>query len=139
MGEPAFPDRSRRPSDADLARVLGRTKGHWDRLLAHVAHVSPDARPEWKYYTKKTGWTVVVRGKRRNVMYLNPDEKRFMVSFAFSDKAVNAAEESDLPEALVQEILAGPKYPEGRPARVTVKVAADLKTAKKLLAIKLES
>ncbi len=136
--DPVFPDKSAMPTDADLTRVLGRKKGHWDKLMASAMKAAPDATPECKYYTKKSGWTFLLRGKRRNVLYMRPIEKgRFVAAFVFGEKAVQAAEQADLPTEVIEMIRQSPKYPEGRAVRLEVGVAADVKIAKKLLAIKL--
>lgn len=138
MDEPVFPDKQCPPQDSDLARVLGRTKKHWEDLAAHVA-TCPDAKPEWKHYGKKSGWVFVARGKRSNLIYLIPHDKWFGANFAFGEKAVQAALASDLPVAVVEMIRQAPKYPEGRAIRLPVKTAADAKAAKKLLKIKLDN
>ena len=137
MEEPVLADKSHEPTDADLARVLGRVKSHWDKLVAHVRAVNAGGTAEWKFYSAKYGWTFVVREKRRNLLYMKPAEKRFTASFAFGDKAVDAAEQSDLPEHIVKPIRQSPKYPEGRAVRVEVTSATDVTIAKKLLAIKM--
>ena len=137
MDEPLFADKSHRPSDADLAKVLGPAKRHWDAFTAHIQAVNAGGTSEWKHYAGKTGWTLVVRDKRRNLAYVKPFAKRFLVSFAFSDQAATAAEHSDLPEKIVKPIRESPKYPEGRPVRIEVASAADVTIAQKLLAIKL--
>lgn len=41
MALSALDDRSRRPTPADLARVLRRTRVRWDDLIAHVAAEYP--------------------------------------------------------------------------------------------------
>ena len=69
MDEPVFPDKSHLPEDADVAKVLGRAKRHWDDLKTCALEANPDAAPEWKYYMKKTGWAFLLRGKRRNVLW----------------------------------------------------------------------
>jgi len=134
MKEPTIPDKAHRPTDADLASVLGRAKRHWDGFIACIQRNHPAATAEWKHYS--TGWQFVLREKRRNLAYLKPSEKCFTVSFAFSDNAVDAAERSDLPAEIVQPIRQSPKYPEGRAVRVDVATAKDLAIATKLLAIK---
>jgi hypothetical protein len=137
MEEPVFPDKSQRPSDADLAHVLGPAKRHWDSLVVHIQDVNPGGTAEWRHYAGKSGWTFVVRDKRRNLAYLKPAAKRFTVSFAFGDKAVEAAEQSDLPERVVKPIRESPKYPEGRAVRIEVTSTPDVAIARKLLAIKM--
>ncbi len=136
MDEPIFADKQRPPTDPELATVLGRAKTHWNRLLTAVEDVSPGAPIEWKYYSAKSGWSLVVRGKSRNLLYVSPRKGSFLVSFAFGDKAIEAAAEADLPAELLASIRAAPKYPEGRPVRVQVRTAADALLARKLLAIK---
>jgi hypothetical protein len=136
MAEPIFADKSHQPDDADLADTLGRAKRHWDTLVAHVQQASPAATAEWKFYTAKYGWTFVVREKRRNLFYLKPLAKCFTVSLAFGDKAVDAAEQSDLPDEIVKPIRQSPKLPEGRAVRINVTSASHVAIAKKLLAIK---
>jgi hypothetical protein len=137
--EPLFPDKSHTPQDADLARVLGRTKRHWDNITAHALGADPAASPKWTYESKKAGWTLAVRGKRRNLLYLKPYDKRFTVGFALGKDAVEAAEQSDLPADVIKMIKQAPKYPEGRAVRIEVKTAADVKLAKKLLALKMNN
>ncbi|MCP4593062.1 MAG: DUF3788 family protein [bacterium] len=140
MEEPIFPDKSHMPQDSDLARVLGRSKKHWDNLRAHALDADPAAKPEWKYYSKKSGWTFLLRGKRRNVLYMRPVAKRcFAAGFMFGKRAVQAVEESDLPADVVEAIRQAPQYPEGRMVRLDVTTAADVKIAKKLLALKIDN
>ena len=138
MEEPVFPDKSCMPKDADLARALGRAKKQWDDLADAVA-ACPEAKPEWKHYGKKSGWIFVIRGKRSNLMYMIPHDKYFGASFAFGEKAVQAALESDLPAAIIEIVRQAKKYPEGRAIRLQIKSAADAKAAGQLLAIKVEN
>jgi hypothetical protein len=139
MDEPVFPDKKQTPQDADLDRVLGKTKRQWDAIAEHISTASPAAAPEWKHYGKRSGWVFVLRGKRSNLLYLIPHEKHFMASFAFGEKAVQAALDSNLPAPIIDMIRQSPKYPEGRAVRLKVTAAADVKTVKRLLAIKLEN
>ena len=45
--------------------------------------------------------------------------------------------DSNLPADVIKLIKTAPKYPEGRGIRLEVRTAADVKNAKKLLAIKM--
>ncbi len=141
MEEPLFADKSHPPDDADLARVLGGSKRHWDKLVAAVQKLRADVATGWKYYTGKYGWTFIARDKRRNVLYLKPRAKCFLASLALGDKALAAAEEaagrSELPTGLVESIRNSLKYPEGRAVRIEVHSAADVATIEKLVAIRL--
>ena len=138
MDEPVFSDKSHLPEDAELAQALGRTKGQWDKLRAYAGAI-PAATQEWKCYAGKSGWTLVLKDKRRNLLYLRPLAKFFRASFAFGPQAVLAAEQSDLPAKVIAMIRAAPQYPEGRAVRVDVKTAADAAIVRKLLAIKVDN
>ena len=72
-------------------------------------------------------------------MYMIPHDKYFGASFAFGEKAVQAALESDLPAAIIEIVRQAKKYPEGRAIRLQIKSAADAKAAGQLLAIKVEN
>ncbi|HVP10106.1 MAG TPA: DUF3788 family protein [Phycisphaerae bacterium] len=139
MEEPVFPDKKQPPAAGDLTRAFGKAKRHWDDLAGHISSLGPAAKPEWKHYGKRSGWVYVLRGKKNNLLYLIPHEKHFVASFAFGEKAVRAALESDLPAPVVEMVRQSPKYPEGRAVRLKVTSAADVKIAKRLLAIKLDN
>ena len=135
-----FPDKAKRPDDAGLETVLGRAKKPWDAVIGYATTVSPDAKPEWKHYGKSSGWVFLLRGKKRVLLYMRPLKKKFAISLAFNDAAVDAARgRDDLPAELVKSIVESPKYPEGRMARMEAKTAKDAAVVKKLVDIKLGS
>jgi hypothetical protein len=122
--------------DRALAQ-LADARRHWDALLAAAADLAPNINTLWKTYSGASGRQCVLRVGEKNLAYLKPADRSFLVSMALSDDAVASLAAAKLPKALVDEITAAKKYPEGRPARVTVSTPATLKTAKALLAIKL--
>lgn len=121
-------------ADSEATSALGKARRHWDSFIQSVERDHPDAIIEWKRYS--TGERLIIRDKRRNLAYLKPEQNRFIVSFAFGDAALKAAEQAKLPAPLIRSIQEAPQYPEGRPVRNTVDSAASLSIAKKLLAIK---
>jgi hypothetical protein len=136
MPEAVFADESHPPTDAELSTVLGSAQRHWDDLIAHIREAHPGATAEWKHHGAKYGWSFVVREKRRNLAYFKPLEKGVLVSLALGEKAVQAAEQSSLPDDVMDSIRQAPKYAEGRPVRVKVISAGDVGVVKKLLGIK---
>jgi hypothetical protein len=121
-------------SESALKEKLGKSKRYWDRFIKYVKAAHPKAVAEWKEYS--TGARLVVRDRRRNLAYLKPDEKHFLVSLALGEKAIEALEESGLPARFVKSVIESPRYPEGRAARIAVDSEASLGIARKLLAIK---
>lgn len=127
------PDSAPDPALAQLAAA----RPHWDAFLASALAIAPNINTLWRTYAGASGRQCVIRRGEKNLAYLKPAEGSFLVSMALSDDAVAGLASAKLPKALVDEITAAKKYPEGRPARVTVSTPATLKTANTLLAIKL--
>src|SRR3954468_4698174 len=125
----AFIGKPGAPSDAELAAELGAAYTFWEQLRSAAALPG-----EWNSYSKKAGWSMRLKKKDRNIVYLIPGEGGFDVSFALGDRAVAAAKERGL-----AKIVDGAKrYAEGTAVRLAVKGPKDIATVKKLIEIKLE-
>jgi hypothetical protein len=130
-------DRSRMPDDDMLAGVLGKSKGWWDAILAHLAKEYPGVQSEWGFPGAKYGWSLRPKLKKRTILYLTPGKGCFLASFALGEKAVAAAEESSLPEDVLEAIRSAKPYVEGRGVRIEVKRRTDVETVKTLVEIKM--
>jgi hypothetical protein len=130
-------DKSRVPDDGMLADVLGKSKGFWDAILAHLAEEYPGVQNEWGFPGAKYGWSLRPKHKKRTILYLTPGKGCFLVSFALGERAVAAAEESTLPESVLDAIRSARQYAEGRGVRIEVKCRTDVETVKKLVEIKM--
>lgn len=137
MALSAFDDRSKQPRTGDLTKVLGRTGPHWDSLTAHIAAEYAPLDATWSFAGAKWGWSLRLRRKKRTVLYMTPCEKHFLVGFVLGEKAVKAAHQGGLPDAVLSTIDAARKYVEGRGVRIEVRSKKDLEVAKRLAAIKM--
>ena len=63
----------------------------------------------------------------------------FRVSFVLGDRAVAAANASDLPKAILKEIAGARRYAEGTGIRLLVKSTEDLASIRTLVDIKLQN
>ncbi|UCE48498.1 MAG: DUF3788 family protein, partial [Phycisphaerales bacterium] len=63
----------------------------------------------------------------------------FRISFVFGDRAVAAAEQSDLPKDLIETLKNARKYAEGRGLQVEVKGPSDVEDIKRLVEIKIDN
>jgi hypothetical protein len=134
----AFKGRDDRPTDAEIAVALGPTINIWNEFIKWMADEEGVTEQEWKgIVVKKYGWSLRLKQKKRNIVYLGPGEGCFMASFVLSDKALKAAKETRLPKAVAEVIATAPRYPEGNGVRLVVKHAADLRAIQKIVAIKL--
>ncbi len=138
MIEPIFPEKSKMPDDKALAGVLKKKWTLYERMYRYLEDGFGDIRKEWKFYMKKTGWTLRILQKKRAILYLSPQRGFFKVAFVFGEKAQEAVEESDLPDYIKQTLRDAQQYMEGKGLQIEVKLVKDLSIVKKLIQIKLE-
>ena len=133
----AFIGKSHPPTDVELAGALGPAKALWDRLLAGLAGEHKLTVQEWNSYSPKAGWSLRLKSKGRNIVYLGPCRGAFRTAFVLGDKAVAAARRSDLPQSMIKIIGEAKRYPEGTAVRIEIMKAKDIETVTKLAGIKL--
>jgi hypothetical protein len=135
----AFIDKPKKPTEAELTSALGPAKELWDQLLAELADQFNLVDQEWNSYSRKAGWSLRLKLKKRNIIYLCPCQNNFFVGFVLGDKAVQAARQSKLPKRVIKIIDEAKRYAEGTGFRLEMKGPKDIDVAKKLTAIKLEN
>jgi hypothetical protein len=133
----AFIGKADKPTEAELTAALGPAKTLWDKLITDLADENGVDIREWNSYSVKAGWSLRLKLKKRNILYLSPCRDSFFVSFALGDKAVQAALQSRLPQGVIKIIKEAKRYAEGTGVRMEVKKPRDIDIAKKLAAIKL--
>ena len=133
----AFIDKPKQPTAAELTAALGSAKALWDQLLAGLADEHNLTVQEWNSYSRKAGWSLRLKHKDRNILYLTPCNGCFFVSFTLGDKAVQAARQSGLPPSVIKIINEARRYAEGTGVRMEMKKPNEIEIAKKLAAIKL--
>jgi hypothetical protein len=132
----AFIGKTTLPSAEEIAAALGSTAEIWKQLIEWLAEQGV-ATQEWNSYSPKAGWSLRLKVKKRNIIYLSPCSCCFRVAFIFGDKAVAAARQSNLSKSTLKLLDEAPHYPEGTGLRLTVKSPKDLAAIRKLALIKL--
>ncbi len=133
----AFIGKSKQPSESELAAALDSSAPLWKELIQNVATDLGNLTQEWKgVYPNKYGWTLRLRQKGRNIIYLSPCNGSFRVAFVLSDKALQEAREAHLSVEVAVALDSAPHYPEGNGVRLTVRRASDLSAIRKLARIK---
>src|SRR5450432_2962712 len=133
----AFIDKVEEPTDADVAEALGPAKVRWDRLLDEMTQDCSLLVQEWNSYSRKAGWALRLKLKKRNILYLGPCRGSFRASLVLGEKALEAARQSGLSPALIKLLDESKRYPEGTAVRIDVNAVKDIATVKKLTTIKL--
>jgi hypothetical protein len=137
MALSAFDDKTRQPTDADVAKAIGKTKALWDDLKRRIAAAHDPLEEEWTFAGKNYGWSLRLKQKKRAVLYMTPKDGWFGVGFALGEKAVAAARESGLPAWAMKVIDEAPRYAEGRGVRLEIRAAKDVAAAEKIAAVKM--
>lgn len=132
----AFIGKASQPTHAEVAAALGPAAEVWKQLVDWFAERGVTDQ-EWKSYSAKAGWTLLLKLKKRTIVYLAPCDGCFRVSFALGDRAMAAARQSDLPKATLKLIDEAPHYAEGTGIRLIVKETKDFAVIQRLARIKL--
>jgi len=134
-----FDDKSRRPSEAELAAALGRSHALWTAIKTKMTAQCGPLAEEWKYSGKPYGWGFRLVYRKRTILHLVPGERHFLAGFCLGAKAVAAARQAGLSPAVLAAIEAAPQYAEGRGFRMEVRTKADAAEVLTLAALKLGS
>jgi hypothetical protein len=137
MAMSLFDDKSKQPTKQMLAKALGEKYQLWKDIAEYIVKQYPKAFEEWKYYSVKYGWSFRLKDKKRNIIYMTPAQDHTMIGFLFSDKCVEAVQQSNLSASIKDELRDAKKYPEGRVIRLRVRTKSDLVSIKNLIDIKL--
>ena len=133
----AFIGKSEAPTDEELTAELGAARAPWDQLLVRLAEECKVVTREWNSYSRKAGWSLRLKIKERNIVYLAPCRGCFRVAFILGDKAVRAARQSKLPKRVLKIIDESTRYAEGTAVRMQAKAARDLNAIVTLAQIKI--
>jgi hypothetical protein len=127
------------PDDKMMAVELGDTFKFYEEICQFILMEYGSLTPEWKFYNQKSGWTLKLFHKKRNICFLGPRQGFFLIAFVFGDKAVDSVLAGDLPEHVKTELATAKKYAEGRGIRVEVREKSEVELIKKLIRIKLSN
>ena len=139
MSGSIFKDKTVKPEPKALAKALGETAEYWKGLRNDLEEEFGELIEDWKFYGQKSGWTLKLLRKKRNLFFVSPQEGFFKIAFVFGDRAVAVVESSDLPESIKDALRKARKYAEGRGLQIEVISADDIEVVKKLVRIKVQN
>lgn len=131
-----FDDKEKQPAYGHLIEVLAESAPLFTAIEEYIEQEYGEKSREWKFYSRKAGWTLSIFQKKRRIIGVVPFEGSFAVGFVFGRRAVEAARESDIPKDIMALIEEAREYVEGRAFRFDVKTTDDVETVKKLITIK---
>lgn len=139
MSLSAFEDKTQPPEEEEVAEVLGRSQAAWRCLREELAKAYPPLVEEWIYPSKKWGWTLRLKRKRRAIVYLTPHDRYFVAGTALGERAVAAALTDDLPDEVRERIENAERFAEGRAFRVEVRTKKDAVVVEQVLPYKMST
>ena len=139
MPDYLFLDKSTQPTEKQLEAAIADTYEYWIEIKNRITELYGETKGEWKFYSKKSGWTLKTLLKKRNLFFFQSYANYFSLTLVFGDKAVNVIEKSDVSEALKRVLRDAKKYAEGRGLLVKVKTRNDLLDVNKLIDIKVKN
>ena len=137
MALSAFDDPARAPTPDEVDAALGHAARLWAELIAAVHRDTGELTETWAFGAK-SGWSLRLVRKERNLIHMTPQAGRMLVSVVLGEKAIARAEAAGFASARTLEVAdAAPKYAEGRGIRFPVDTDEDLVVAMELARIKL--
>lgn len=133
-----FNNKQQEPTDEMLALALGETKVLLDAIYLFIEKEFGDFHPEWKFYGAKLGWSLKLFHKKRNVVFVGPENGYFRLAFAIGEKAFKEIMDSELSDSIKQQLSTAKVYVEGRPLRLDIRTREDLEPLWQLISIKLK-
>jgi hypothetical protein len=94
---------------------------------------------EWNCYSPKAGWSLRLKQKKRNIVYLAPCDQSFRVAFILGEEAMKVAKNTQFPAKYTKLIAEAIRYPEGSAIRFEVTNDDDVAFVKQLAKIKVEN
>ncbi|MCK5126449.1 MAG: DUF3788 family protein [candidate division Zixibacteria bacterium] len=139
MAHSIFLDKAVEPTDKMVANALGKKLELWQAIVSMTEEICGEINPIWKMPMIKYGWSCRLMRKKRNMLYLVPQDGGFLIAFVFGEKAVAAIEETSISEDIKEELRNARKYVEGRGINFPVKFKKQLPDIRKLIEIKLKN
>ena len=139
MSVSVFSEKSVLPDNEMLAAGLGETWVLWQELEGFIENKYPEVSGQWKHYGKASGWSWVIKSKKRSLIYMIPLKEKFRIRIVLGEKAAQQALAGDLSDQLKSTIREARAYTEGRSIDLDIDESRQLDEVKALLAIKYEN
>jgi hypothetical protein len=132
----AFVGKTQQPTEEEVKKSLGASTDIWKQLVDWLAEQGVSGW-EWKSSGAKHGWSLRLKMKKRNIVYLAPCAGCFRVAFVLGNRAMEAARKCGLSKSAIQALDEATRYPEGAGVRLMVRSEGGLDAVKKLALAKL--
>jgi hypothetical protein len=136
MATSIFDNKEIVPNEDDLKNVLKDKIEVWNQLISYLEEEYGSLTGEWKFYSKNAGWTYRVTGKKRNLVFLSPNDEYFLVTINMSVKVSKILLDMDFKEEIKKIIKETKAYREGLSVLIEIKSENDLEDIKTMLNVR---
>ena len=126
----------RNSHESRLKATLGSSYSTWRELIAALAAEFSPLDSEWKPSKLEFGSVLLLKWKKRTLLYVIPGQSQFEVSVVLGERAVGIALKSDLPNRTKKLISEARAYVEGRGVRFPVRSPDQIGVVVQLVRIK---
>ena len=133
MATSIFDNKEIVPIEEDLEDVLKSSFDAFKNLISYLEKEYGSLKKEWKFYSKKAGWTLRVSNEKRNLVFLSPNDDHFFVTVNMSVKVSKIALDLDISDNTKDLIKQTKSYAEGKSVLIQVSKDEDLEDIKVLL------
>ena len=132
-----FTDGSKKPSEKEILRGIGKASSRWRELQAYIAEAYA-VTPELVFYGKQHGWTFRYRKSGKALCSLFPEKGVFTILIVLGQPEVAAAlaQRSRLSANVRRMLIEAKPLHDGRWLWIRPRSAGDLESIKTLLGIK---
>jgi len=124
------------PDEEDLEGVLKSSFNAYNELISYLESSYGLLTNEWKFYSKKAGWTLRISGEKRNLLFISPNDDYFLVTLNMSVKVSKIVLDSDISDNTKDLLKKAKVYQEGTGVILEVKTIKDLEDIKTILNIR---
>lgn len=132
-----FDDKTLMPTDALVEHHCNHRQYElWQAIRQLINESYPKINEEWKFYSKKAGWSLVIKSNKRTLIYLIPTQDAIKVNFVFGQKATEMILKENFSVTVQKLLKEATSYAEGRPIMFDIVDHKDVDEVRRLLAIK---
>ena len=132
-------DKSIIPDDLKLNETLGKSFDLWVELKNVVKNEIGVVSEEWKFYSAKSGWTMKLIYKKKNLFFFSPYKNYFLISFVFGKKGEEQVLNSGVDERIKTDLSNAVKYVEGKGVAIEVRTKKNIKDILEMVKIKISA
>ena len=136
MATSIFDNKEIVPIDEDLEDVLKNSFDSFSKLISFLESEYGALKKEWKFYSKKAGWTLRVSNDKRNLVFISPNDDHFFVTVNMSVKVSKIVLDLDISDNTKDLLKQTKPYAEGKSVLIPVRKDVDLEDIKTLLNVR---